>query len=138
MDASSSSIRQLARRLLTESQAADGMSIGGPALVSERLRVTVTEFAGVYGFATLLRRALALAAADVPELGLVNVTVADDGQLRGLERLAAHADAVRHEAALAITAHLLALLVTFVGVAITQRLVRKTWPQLPPNDEHLE
>jgi len=32
-------------------------------------------------------------------------------------------------AAMAITTHLLALLMTFVGEAITLRLVREAWPQ---------
>ena len=57
------------------------------ALLSERVPVSLTRFAGDYGFAALLRRALALATAEVPALRSVSVSA--DGRLEGLEQLGA-------------------------------------------------
>jgi hypothetical protein len=48
--------------------------------------------------------------------------------LEGLEALAASDPAVGIEAAVAITAHLLGLLVTLIGEPLTVRLVRDAWP----------
>ena len=73
----------------------------------------------------LLRRALALARADLPSLRTVKVTL--DGRLEGIEEFTPHAgDGV--EAATAITAHLLGLMVTFIGESLTLRLMRDAWP----------
>ena len=88
--------------------------------------ISLTRFAGADGFASLLRRALALARAEVPSLQ--TVTVKPDGSLEGLEALAADATNAGPEAAVAITAHLLGLLVTFIGEPLTLRLVREAWP----------
>ena len=86
----------------------------------------LTRFAGADGFAALLRRALALARAEVPSLH--GITVKADGSMEGLEELAADAPNVGVDAAVAITAHLLGLLVTFIGEPLTVRLVREAWP----------
>ncbi len=91
--------------------------------VCEKLRISLTRFAGADGFTSLLRRALALARAEVPALHGVQVKA--DGSLEGLEELAADAGSGGVEAAVAITTHLLGLLVTFVGEPITLRLVRE-------------
>jgi hypothetical protein len=56
------------------------------------------------------------------------VTEKADGSLEGLEELAADARNVAIDAAVAITAHLLGLLVTFIGEPLTVRLVREAWP----------
>lgn len=53
------------------------------------------------------------------------VKLMPDGSLEGLD---AHAVNGESEAALAITTHLLGLLVTFVGKPLTLRLVRDAWP----------
>ena len=50
--------------------------------VCEKLRISLTRFAGADGFASLLRRALALARAENPSLQ--TVTVKPDGSLDGL------------------------------------------------------
>ena len=123
-------MRDLARRLLAveaASQTATDPHVHEAVRVCEKLRISLTRFAGADGFASLLRRALALARAEVPSLQTVH------GQARrsleGLEELAADADErVGVEAAVAITAHLLGLLVTFIGEPLTLRLVREAWP----------
>ena len=137
MDVLSPSIRQLARRL-TESQAAENAPGRGTSLVNARLRSSLTEIAGVYGFASLLRRALALASAEVPELASVKLTVSDDGHLQGLEQLATRTENVSDEAAAAVTAHLIGLLVLVIGVALTARLVRHSWPECSLDDKELK
>lgn len=137
MDMLSSSTRELARRLLA-AEAASESAAGAGALVavraSEKLRVSLTRFAGPDGFTALLRRALALARDDVPALR--GIAERANGSLEGLEELAAEPPAVRNDAALAITTHLLGLLVTFIGEPLTGRLVREAWPDVSSDNEH--
>jgi hypothetical protein len=121
--------RDLARRLLaveaTSKIAADAHAHEA-VRVCEKLRISLTRFAGSDGFTSLLRRALTLARADNPLLETVKVK--PDGSLEGLEALAVDATNAGAEAAVAITAHLLGLLVTFIGEPLTLRLVRDAWP----------
>ena len=129
MDTPSSSTRDLARRLLAveaASQSAADPRAHEAVRVCEKLRVSLTRFAGADGFTALLRRALALARAEVPALH--GITEKADGSLAGLEELAADARNVGIDAAVAITAHLLGLLVTFIGEPLMVRLVREAWP----------
>jgi hypothetical protein len=128
MDTPSSSMRALARRLLAASQTAPGSHVHEAVAVSERLRISLAKFAGDAGFASLLRRALVLASGDVPSLQ--SVKIGADGRLDGFEQLAADTGtgALGDEAAVAITAHLLGLLVTFIGESLTLRLLRESWP----------
>jgi hypothetical protein len=130
MDELSPSIRDLARRLLASSQTATDPHLHVAVLVSEKLRIPVTQFAGAAGFEALLRRALALASAEVPALRSAKIST--DGRLEGFEQLASQTGSVRGEEAVAITAHLLGLLVTFIGEPLTLRLVREAWPEAWP------
>ena len=93
-----------------------------------RLQISLAQFAGDAGFASLLRRAVVLASADVPSLH--SVKIGADGRLDGVEQLAADTGtgALGGEAAVAITAHLLGLLVAFIGGPLTLRLLREAWP----------
>ena len=136
MGTPSSSMRELARRLLAASQTASGPHVDEAVVVIEKLRLTLTKFAGADGFAALLRRALVLASADVPALQIVKI--GSDGRLEGFEQIVADKATGRAgaEAAVAITAHLLALLVTFIGEPLTLRLVRAAWPDTLLGDEH--
>ena len=119
-------MRDLARRLLAASQTASGPRVHEAVLVSERLRISLARFAGADGFASLLRRALVLASGDVPSLR--SVKIGADGRLEGLEQLDTGTSALESEAAVAITAHLLGLLVAFIGESFTLRLLRDSWP----------
>ena len=121
-------MRDLARRLLAASQTAAGPHDHQAMLVTEKLRTSLTKFAGADGFASLLRRALVLARAEVPSLQ--SVKVGADGRLEGLEQLAADTGTgvAESEASVAITAHLFGLLVTFIGKPFTLRLLREAWP----------
>ena len=98
----------------------------------EKLRLSLTRFAGAAGFASLLRRSLTLARADVPQLR--DVQINPDGSLAGLEQLAARELRPGSdwdggaEGAVAIIAHLLGLLMTFIGLPLTLQLLREAWP----------
>ena len=71
-----------------------------------------------------LRRAVALARVEVP--AMERVTVNPDCSMEGLEELAADAtDGGVETRPTSITAHLLALLVTFIGEPLTVPLVRR-------------
>ena len=123
----SASMQGLAQRLLAVEAArqnASGSDVG--VRVCEKLQITVTRFAGSAGFVSLLRRALALARAEAPSLQ--NLKVKPDGALEGCEALAVEAANGKHEGVVAIIAHLLGLLETFVGEPFTLRLVRDAWP----------
>ena len=63
--------------------------------------------------------------AHVPSLQTVRVTAA--GRLEGIEEFASDREK-GVEGATAIAEHLLGLLVTFIGVSLTRRLVRDAWP----------
>lgn len=122
-------MRDLARRLVAveaASQGATGAHVHEAVRVCDKLRISLTRFAGLDGFTSLLRRALALARADVPSLQTVKLK--PDCSLEGLGVLAVDATNAGPEAAVAITAHLLGLLETFIGKPLTLRLVREAWP----------
>lgn len=119
-------MRSLARRLRSIDQASADPH-GHEAAVIEKLGTTLSTFAGE-GFASLLQRAVTLASGEVPSLH--SLKVGADGRLEGFARLAEEkgTDAAG-EVEVAVTAHLLELLVTFIGESLTLRLVQGTWPE---------
>ncbi len=127
MSTASPEIQDLARRLLAFEAAHDNSSdarVDVAVLVIEELRVRLIRLAGVDGFRSLLSRALTLAKAEVPSLNMVHVRA--DGSLEGFDGIEGS-----HEAAAAgivLVAHLLELLVTFIGAPLTLSLVRDKWP----------
>ena len=122
-------MRALAVRLLAAERSRPPVSnqhLYEAVRVCERLRLSLTRFAGADGFSSLLRRSLALARAEVPSLN--RITINPDYSMDGLEALAADEADGGAEAAVALAAHLLGLLVTFIGEPLTLRLVRESWP----------
>jgi hypothetical protein len=120
MDNPSPALRNLAAQLLAErlgATRADPSEHEAVALC-ETLRISMTKFAGADGFSALLRRALVLAGAEAP--ALKQVKLGPDCHMTGLE-------GVDTDAAISLAAHLLALLVTFIGEPLTLRLVREAW-----------
>ena len=117
--------RDLAQRLLAYENAADKTSDPTEIAafrVCETLRQPLCALAGVAGFRSILSRALALAKAEVPSLGVVQV--AADGSLKGLDQLAPQIDADQaREAGIILISQLLGLLVRVVGEAMTLQLV---------------
>jgi hypothetical protein len=128
-DTPSASMRRLALRLLAveaASKSAATSHVHEGVRVCEKLQISVTRFAGSDGFASLLRRALALARAQNPSLQTVKLK--SDGSLDNCEALAVAGANGEPEGAVAIIAHLLGLLETFVGERSTLRMVRQAWP----------
>jgi hypothetical protein len=132
LESPSPSIRNLARRLLAVEAASPSAAdprVHEAVRVCEKLRASLTRFAGADGFAALRRRGLALARAEVPALH--GITEKADGSMEGFEKVLADADnsgVGGGDAAVAMIAHLFALLVTFIGISLAVRLVGETWP----------
>ena len=102
-----------------------------PFPVIEKFRAPLTNLMGAVGFGALISRSLALATAEIPTLRSVHVNA--EGVWEGLAALEAQLGFDRfHEARVVVLAHLLGLLVAFVGEALTLRLVSEIWPNLPP------
>jgi hypothetical protein len=129
-------MRNLARRLISaERRASDSSETEGHAAfrVCEKLRESLSALVGARGFRTLLARALTIASAEVPWLG--KLEVGPGGSLVIPEALETEMRA--NEAAkggAALVTHLLGLLTTFIGAALTLRLVQQVWPKTPLND----
>jgi hypothetical protein len=123
-------IQGLARRLLAFEAAQDNSSAARGAVavqVIEELRVHLIRFAGVDGFRSLLSRALTLAKAEVPSINMVQVRA--DGSLEGFDGIEqSHEAGAAGQAGIVLVAHLLELLVTFIGAPLTLRLLRDKWP----------
>lgn len=132
-------MRDIARRLLDAEKslapalpAFEAQEAPAALRVCDKLRTSLTRFAGADGFTSLLKRAVALSQAESP--ALEGIKVSSDGSLEGIEQLAAGAPAPGSgsepaaEAAVAITAHLFELLMVFIGPSLTLRLVREAWP----------
>ena len=123
MDSPSPSPRDVASQLLVASFNVSVQDVEGAVLVCDKLRISLTRFAGVDGFTSLQRRALMLARAEVPSLQCVNV--AADGRLQGFEEVPIDSLAV---AGVSVIAHLLELLTTFIGQPLVWTLIREAWP----------
>jgi len=125
-------IRELAERLIAfeakDNEAARRMH---PAVfhVCERLRPHLATLMGQGGFRAVLARALAVASAEVPWFAALQVK--DDGSLEGWEKPEAPVKPKDlAESGAVLVAHLLGLLVAFIGDNLTLHLVRDVWPKL--------
>ena len=125
METPSASTRDLAQRLLAVSLSVSDPQVHEAVLVSEKLRTSLTRFAGVDGFISLQRRALVLARAEAPSLQ--SVTVGVDGSLQGFEEVTSE---TLTGAGAVLTSHLLELLVTFIGESLMRTLIREAWPDV--------
>ena len=129
MSTTSPETQDLARRLLAFEAAHDNSSaagVDGAARVIEELRLRLIKLAGVDGFRSLLSRALTLAKAEAPSLNVLHVSA--DGFLEGFHEIEQSREAgAAGQAGIVLVAHLLELLVTFIGEPLTLRLVRDKW-----------
>ena len=136
MRSASPKLRKFARRLLAL-EAASGETAEGNGSeafrVNEKLRRPLSKLAGVAGFRSLLSRALALANDEVRWLKAVRVHA--DGSLEGLDDVGGRlspAEVARGEENL--IAQFVGLLVTFIGEALTIRLIQEVWPEITARD----
>ena len=98
--------------------------------VCEMLRRPLSTLVGVDGYRALISRALALAKAEVPSLG--SVQVREDGSLEAPGAVDPKPDMDETQnREVVLVAQLLGLLATFIGVALTMQLVRGVWPDAP-------
>jgi hypothetical protein len=80
------------------------------------------------GFRALFSRALALANEEVPWLRALHIKA--DGSLEGLDELEANLDENEIvEGEVVLVARLLELLITFIGPALTVRIIQDAWPR---------
>jgi type IV secretory pathway VirB2 component (pilin) len=117
-------IRELVRRLLVYEGAETSPSmenIHAVSRVCDKLRGPLATLAGIAGFRSLLARALTMAKQDSPDLGGWEVKL--DGSLEGLNGEAAQSGAV-------LIAHLIGLMITFIGESLTLRLLIDVWPDV--------
>ena len=103
------------------------------ARVAARFRQVLTTLLGVGGFKALLARAVTLAKAEAPDLSAVHV--GPDGTLEGLSQATMPGGTRRlTDGDVVLVAHLVGLLVTFVGEALMLRLVLDAWPKVRLDD----
>jgi hypothetical protein len=125
-------LRAVAERLLAFEIAArkPADTAGSTAFrTCEKLREPLSKIVGPGGFRSLLSRALAVAGAEVSWLRALHIKA--DGSLEGLEELEANLDSRGiAEGAVVLSAQLLGLLITFIGPALTFRLLQDVWPKL--------
>jgi hypothetical protein len=136
--------RELARRLLIyEAGAGDSHEPGSsPTLRAyEKLRRSLSVFAGVAGFQSLASRALAKS--EDPVFSEARVT--EDGTLQGLGEIDRQTDFEKQaggdsagEAGTILIARLLGLLHIFLGEALTASVLRVTWPGAVLGDRNSE
>jgi hypothetical protein len=125
-------MRNIAHRLIsyeTQGKPSSETTDRSICRVTDRLRPQLATLMGHGGFRALLARALALASAEVGWLRELQVKA--DGTLESVARAhAGLAPAEFHEGRVVLLAQLLALLVAFIGPALTSRLIGEIWPQL--------
>lgn len=133
-------MREFARRLIDHEAKGSQSSKAdlSPAFrICEMLRSHMSTFLGKTGFGALLARSLVLGAAEAPWLGTFSVRA--DGGWQGLEEAGALDDKKQvAEGGVVLLARLLMLLTTFIGQALTVRLVREIWPTFPLADFDLK
>jgi hypothetical protein len=123
-------MRTLSQRLIKEETLEDGgedSAARAAFRICEKLRAPLSTFTGVAGFGSLLSRALALAKPKAPWLeglqlkpdGSFNFTAEREARLHTAEAVSGGAELVTQ---------LLELLATFIGEALTLRLVQNVWP----------
>jgi hypothetical protein len=129
MNTATPAIQNLARRLiaLEAARAPSDGPVGEAVRAYEKLRAPLAKLAGTAGVRSLMTRALALAAAEVPWLKSVQVRA--DGSLEGFDAARLHHSQVPGgEVGVVVVAQLLGLLVTFIGEPLTLRFVNDAWP----------
>ena len=129
-------MRKIARRLIIRETSGKKLSGPGPLpgfLVCAQLRSPLSTLMGSAGYRALLSRALALAGAEIAWLRSLQVKA--DGTLPGPKELTEKISPKdMAEGQIVLVAHLLGLLVAFIGEKLTLQLIREIWPKLSLND----
>lgn len=115
-------MHELAHKLVALEEGSElGSEIGTIAAIRviEKLRILLIRFSGPEGFGALIRRAIALSRAE--DSSLHGRTLTSDGSVASLV-------GVSKETGVLIIAHLLDLMSTFIGQALTISLLTENWP----------
>ncbi len=127
-------MRGIAKALMayeTSSNKSSGVKASAVFYVAAKLRPHLANLMGIGGFRALLSRALVLANAEVSWLREVHVN--PDGTLDGLEKAHVQVDQPEFlKGSVVLLAHLLGLLVAFIGLNLTLRQINEIWPKLSP------
>ncbi len=135
--------RALARRVLLPDarECRDDAALAeAVARADAQLRARLVDLIGPTGYTTLVARAVRLAQAEVPALEQVTGD-AGEGTLRGVRAvvLASDGDLVMAAAGpTAILAHVIGLLIAFIGEDLALRLIHEAWPDLASDPAALE
>jgi hypothetical protein len=118
----------LAQRLLAYEGGAGVPSRLAAVRVSKKLSRPFNTLVGAAGFRSLLSRALALGNTEVAFLTTIQVN--GDGSLEGFDKVQAQfSNAELAKGEVIFIAHLLGLLVTFIGEDLTLVLIQEAWPK---------
>ena len=133
MNRATRKLKTLAEHLLGQ----DASATEGPGTAAfracERFRHTLSSLLGGAGYRALLGRALLLATAKAPELAGLQVSA--DGSLIGAIAVEPRSGSgLVADSEVVLIAHFLDLLVTFIGEALTLRLVQDAWPKASLDD----
>ncbi len=123
--------RDIAERLLgyeAGKESPSGANAFPAVYMCEKLNLPLSKLVGETGSRALLARALTLAKREAEVLSPVKVT--GDGDLEGWNGQAEGASTV-------LVGHLLGLVVTFLGEALTLRLLNDVWPDRTISDVSL-
>jgi len=125
-------MRKLAQRLVAQEAAgsiASDKNIPVAFHALQTLRPGLAVLMGNAGLRGLLSRSLAISGEEIRWLRAVHVK--SDGSLTGLYELQSEVPPDRFlEGAVELLAHLLGLLVAFIGEPLTIRLISETWPSV--------
>lgn len=130
MPSAAPQLKEFARRLTAYEAAAVKVAGAQNSVafhVCEKLRRPLSRLAGVAGFRSLLSRALALANDETHWLKDVHVNA--DGSLEGLDEAQSVSQSEVEEGEVMLVAHVIELLVTFIGEGLTLQLVQEAWPE---------
>ena len=94
--------------------------------IFDKLNIHLSVRFGSGGYHALLRRALTLAAADVPMLASVHIS--EDGRVEGFQDMPEPQSIC--DGSVAMLARLIELLDTFIGRNLTVRVLQNVWPNV--------
>jgi hypothetical protein len=139
MSKASSQMRRFAQRLVAHEtpprRRSSGEASQATFQVIDELRPLMVNLMGIGGFRGLLSRAIVLGGEEVRWLRAVHVKA--NGALEGFEEHAQLTPAQFAEGKVVLLAELLGVLVALIGVGLTLRMVRDTWPNLSLDDLNL-
>lgn len=125
-------MRDFSARLIaheSEISPSGGKEVAVAFSVFEKLRPHLATLMGNGGYRALLMRSLALAVMEVPRLRTARVSA--DGTLEDNNQTESSAGCNElSKARVILLAHLIALLVAFIGERLTLQIVHEVWPKL--------